>query len=60
MAFLVWIKLNEEKGKCIITQLILIAFPNHMMYIIAPSSLAGRGLGVGFSTYSTENRYIKL
>jgi len=26
----------------------VIAFPNHMMYIIAPSSLAGRGLGVGF------------
>ncbi|MCC5626153.1 hypothetical protein [Nostoc sp. CHAB 5715] len=25
-----------------------IAFPNHIRYIIAPSSLAGRGLGVGF------------
>jgi hypothetical protein len=29
-----------------------------MMYIIAPSPQAMRGLGVGFSTYSTENRYI--
>jgi hypothetical protein len=38
----------------------LIAFLNHMSYIIAPSSLAGRGLGVGF-LYLTraENRYIK-
>jgi len=37
----------------------LIAFINQMRYIIAPSSLAGRGLGVGF-LYLTraENRYI--
>jgi hypothetical protein len=27
---------------------IRIAFPNHMRYIRANSSLAGRGLGVGF------------
>ena len=27
---------------------LIIAFPNHMRYMIAPSSLAGRGLGVGF------------
>ncbi|MEH2035461.1 LLM class flavin-dependent oxidoreductase [Nostoc sp.] len=37
-----------------------IAFPNHIRYIIAPSSLAGRGLGVGL-LYLTrvEKRYIK-
>ena len=37
-----------------------IAFSNHIRYIIAPSSLAGRGLGVGL-LYLTrvEKRYIK-
>ena len=33
----------------------IIAFPNHMRYIIAPSSLALRGLGVGF-LYLTQPR----
>jgi hypothetical protein len=28
------------------------AFPNDVKYIIVPSSLAGRRLGVGFETYS--------
>jgi hypothetical protein len=38
-----------------------IAFPNHIEYIIAPSSLAGRGLGVGL-LYLTQlkNSIIKL
>ncbi|MHC5938318.1 hypothetical protein [Nostoc sp.] len=33
----------------------IIAFPNHMRYILAPSRRAGRGLGVGF-LYLTKAR----
>ncbi|MEH2282645.1 MAG: Na-translocating system protein MpsC family protein [Nostoc sp.] len=49
---------NDRLGKSpsqIICHFFDIAFTNHMRYIIAPSSLAGRGLGVGF-LYLTQPR----
>ncbi len=54
-------QVHSSGVKFSLLQSIAIAFINQMRYIIVPSSLALRGLGVGFLYFTkAENRYIYI